>query len=190
VVRVLLVLCVVAFFAVRSEVDAQDAQGPAYAVQGIAPPVCNFSPPIAGDASNMTLSAASSTENLIAINQLNDPATSQLRPASIMLTMKGICNHAHSFNVATLRGGLLTENSATGFANRVDYSTSVFWGSAVSVLETSGAGGQTTPDSPTNGAVSGTMQVQITIGQAGAGNLPLLAGVYSDRIKITFRPQL
>jgi hypothetical protein len=190
VVRVLLVLCVVALFVVRSEVKAQDVQGPAYVVQGIAPAVCNFSPPIVSQASNMTLGAASSTENLIAISQLNDPATSQLVPASIMLTMKGICNHAHSFSVATLKGGLLTGNSAAGFANRVDYATSVFWGSAVSVLETSGAGGQTTPDSATSGAVSGTMQVQITISQAGAGNLPLLAGVYSDRIKITFRPQL
>ncbi len=77
------------------------------------------------------------------INQLVDPATAQLQPASISLSLNGICNNAHSFVIQSTGGGLQTSAGATpGFSNRVDYSASVLWGGASSSLQTSGAAGQ------------------------------------------------
>jgi hypothetical protein len=138
----------------------------------------------------MTMGAASATPNSISINQLADPTTAQLLPASITVTSKGACNHAHAFKIATKNGGLQTGTSALGFANHVNYTAIVSWGSIVSQLDTSSVPGQTTLNSITTGAYSGNMQLQIQISTNGAGNLPLVAGAYTDDLTITFGPQM
>ncbi len=138
----------------------------------------------------MTLGMASNAQNSISVNQLADPATAQVRAASITVTAKGTCNHAHAFKIATKNGGLQTGTSAPGFANHVNYTAIVSWGSMVSQLDTSGVQGQTTPNSITMGAYAGSMQLQILIPQDGAGKLPLVAGAYTDDLTITFGPQI
>ena len=75
------------------------ADGPVVAVKGAAPAVCYFAPAQSGPASNMTLGSASAGQVALMINQLVDPATAQLQPASIALSLNGICNNAHTFMI-------------------------------------------------------------------------------------------
>ena len=139
----------------------------------------------------MTLGSASASQANLVINQLVDPATAQLKPASISLSLNGICNNTHTFSIQSNEGGLQTSNGATpGFSNHVDYSASVLWGGSSSSLQTSGAAGQSSPIAVVPGAFAGTLQLQVTVGAGGANGLPLLAGTYSDNITITFKPQM
>ena len=88
--------------------SALAADGPAVAVKGAAPAVCYFTPAQSGPASNMTLGSASASLADLLINQLIDPATAQLQPASISLSLNGICNNAHTFAIQSNGGGLQT----------------------------------------------------------------------------------
>jgi hypothetical protein len=177
----------VAFFAT----SAMAADAPAVAVQGSAPPICYLTPPQLGQASNMTLGSMSASQYVLLINQLNDPATAQVRPASISLSLRAICNHAHSLAIQSRSGGLRTATGETpGFSNRVDYSVSVLWGGSSNSLQTSGIAGQSSAETVTPGAFAGTLQLQISVGADGANGLPLLAGIYSDNIVITFKSQM
>ncbi len=171
--------------------SALAADGPAVAVKGAAPAICYFTTAQSGPASNMTLGSASGGQYALSINQLVDPATAQLQPASIALSLTGICNNAHSFVIQSTGGGLQTSVGATpGFANRVDYSASVLWGGASGSLQTSGAAGQSSSLAVVPGAFAGTLQLQIVVAAGGANGLPLLAGAYADAITITFKPQM
>jgi hypothetical protein len=186
-------LPVAAIFAsggLAAEAAAQSQGNPTLAVAGTAPAVCVFSAAQAGQASNMTLGAASSTQNVLTINQLSDPATAQLLPASITVTSTGSCNHTHRLSVATKNGGLLTSASAVGFTNLVDYVAIVSWGSSVTQLATSGAQWQRVDSSLPIGAYAGTLQIQIQISNSGVSNLPLVAGAYTDALIITFEPRI
>ena len=174
-----------------SVTSAMADDGPVVAVKGAAPAVCYFTPPQSGAASNMTLGTASASQATLMINQLVDPATAQLQPASISLSLNGICNNAHTFAIQSNAGGLQTASSATaGFSNHVDYSASVLWGGTSSSVQTSGAAGQASTMAMVPGAFAGTLQLQITVAAGGANGLPLLAGTYSDTIAITFKPQM
>ncbi len=169
---------------------AEDSPRPAVAVHGRAPAVCMFSQPEAGQASNMMLGAASVARSMLNINRLTDPATAQLRTASITVTSKGVCNHPHVLTITTKNGGLQTPTSPRGFANHVNYTATVSWGASVSQLQTSGIPGQTTPNGFSIGAYLGDMQIQISISQDGASNLPLVAGAYTDDLTITLQPRI
>jgi hypothetical protein len=163
----------------------------AVAVQGAAPPVCFLTPAQLGQASNMTLGSLSASHYVVVINQLSDHATAQLRPSSISLSWKAICNHAHTLAIKSSAGGLRTLSSETpGFAKRVDYTASALWGGSSGTLQTSGVAGQSSPEAVMPGAFAGTLQLQITVGADGANQLPLLAGIYFDNIVITFKPQI
>jgi hypothetical protein len=172
-----------------SSVVDNDAQAE-FGVQGSAPPVCLFSEPHTTQASNMAIGVASSTRSTLNINRLADSSTAQLLPASITVVSNGTCNHAHTFTIATKNGGLNTATSAGGFANHVDYTAIVSWGLSNSQLQTTGLEGQKTPNSIPIGAYAGDMQLQILINQDGSRNLPLVAGVYTDDLTITFQPQM
>ncbi len=170
---------------------ARAADAPAIGVKGAAPAICYFKAAQSGAASNITLGSASASQVSLVINQLVDPATAQLQPASMSLSLTGICNNAHSFVIQSTGGGLQTSASATpGFSNRVDYSASVLWGGTSSSLQTSGAAGQASSLAVVPGAFAGTLQLQIIVAAGGANGLPLLAGAYADTITITFKPQM
>ena len=139
----------------------------------------------------MMLGSAFGGQVPLAINQLVDPATAQLQPASISLSLNGICNNAHTLVIQSNGGGLQTSAGATlGFSNHVDYSASVLWGGTSGSLQTSGAAGQSSSLAVVPGAFAGTLQLQIIVAAGGANGLPLLAGAYADTITITFKPQM
>jgi hypothetical protein len=167
-----------------------DGDNPAVAIQGASPAVCIFAAPQSGQASNMILGPTSATQNSISVTKLADSTTAQLLPASITVTSKGVCNHAHAFKIASKNGGLHTGTNAPGFANHVNYTAVVSWGGMISELSTSGLSGQTTPSNMTTAAYAGNMQLQILIPEDGASRMPLLAGQYADDLTITFGPQM
>lgn len=167
------------------------ADAPVVAVKGSAPAICYFTPAQAGQATNITLGSVSASQFTLMINQLIDPATAQLQPASISLSLNGVCNNAHTFTIQSNGGGLQTSGSAMpGFANHVDYSASILWGGASGTLQTSGLAWQSSSTGVVPGAFAGPLQLQIMVGAGGANGLPLLAGTYSDTIIITFKPQM
>lgn len=173
---------------------ALDSQSHSVAIRGEAQPVCSFSSPQALQAANMAIAPSALSQNTIGIGTLIDPATAKLAGASIWLSLKGLCNRAHSISISTGNGGLKPANAspgapAPGFSSRVDYTAQVVWASSTSALRTAGTSGQATPAALTNGAYSGDLGLQIVIDPAVPGDLPMLAGTYTDKITVTFRPQ-
>ena len=119
------------------------ADGPVVAVKGAAPAVCYFSPAQSGSASNMTLGSASAGQVALMINQLVDPATAQLQPASIALSLNGICNNAHTFLISRM-GAACRQRAARRLAlptASITAQASCGGGTSGS-LQTSGAAGQ------------------------------------------------
>ncbi|MGC1585908.1 MAG: hypothetical protein WA791_09415 [Rhodomicrobium sp.] len=141
----------------------------------------------------MALSASQASQNTVSVGTLIDPVTAKQQAASISLTLKGLCNRAHSIRIATGNGGLKPQNAIAampnGFSNRVDYTAQIFWASSSNALRTAGASGQSTPVAVINGAFSGDLGVLITIDPGSADYLPMIAGTYTDKLIVTVQPQ-
>ncbi len=164
-----------------------------FAIQGNAQPVCNFLPAQSAQASNMAIGTGLSAQNTLNVNQLVDPGTAQLLPASISVTMKGMCNHPHTITITTQNGGLHSQNKvspSSAFADHVNYNATVSWGSSVSQFRTSGVKGQGAPESAASGPFAGELRLDIAINHSDAGQLPLIADTYAENLIIKFKPQL
>ncbi|MBT3072168.1 hypothetical protein KKP04_15040 [Rhodomicrobium sp. Az07] len=159
-------------------------------MQGNAQPVCHFEAARQVRSTNMAVSGGSATQNILSVTQLIDP-NARAVATSISVTLKGMCNHPHAMTVSSGNGGLdpLTKTEAgSGFVQRFDYGASVAWGPSVVALQTGGVQGQSTPEAIAPGAVSGDLRIDIEVSDP--GDAPVVAGIYTDNLVITFRPLL
>lgn len=100
------------------------------------------------------------------------------------------CNAPSNLQLTSQSGGVKTATTAvTGFAAKIDYTASATWHSVTATINTASAG----PTGPYSGtaapvatAFSGSLSVSIT---PTANALPLLAGSYSDTLRVTLVPQ-
>lgn len=179
--------------ALSSACFALDAQSRSIALSGEAQSVCSFSPAQALEAANMALSPSPALQNAVSVAVLIDPSTAKQQAASISLSLKGLCNRAHSISIGTGQGGLTPQSTLAavpnGFSSRVDYTARVLWASSATALRTAGISGQTTPLAMINGAYSGTLRLEIMIEPGGAAHRPVVAGSYTDNLVITIQPQ-
>ncbi len=173
-------------------VDAEDGASQAFALRGKAQPVCSFQPAQARQASNMAVAASSGAQNVLSVTQLTD-LNAKLTSASITVTLKGMCNHPHTMTVSSKNGGLvplIKTEASSEFIQHIDYSASISWASSVSVLQTEGVQGQTSPSVVAPGAVSGDLRLDISIASANAADAPVVAGTFTDNLVIVFTPLL
>jgi len=138
----------------------------------------------------MAVSGGSASQNILSVTQLLD-SNARAVATSIAVTLKGMCNHPHVMTVSSGNGGLVPQartEAASGFVQHFDYDASVTWGASIVTLQTQGIQGQSTPEAVAPGAISGDLRIDISVSDP--GELPVIAGTYTDNLVITFRPML
>jgi hypothetical protein len=166
-----------------------------YRVIGSVPQVCTVSDPqlLAGVA---PINVSSLTAQAITITDLVDSRTLAVNAASFGVGFNAFCNYAHRLIVESQNNGLWRQDltpAAQGFADAVPYTAEVRWGGTDNTLQANAAVRQITDLSvPVNNPASGQIELRVQI-LSGASNAlsyaPLLAGAYSDIIRVTVEPQ-
>jgi hypothetical protein len=125
----------------------------------------------------------------IALGTLANGDTARAMPASISVTFDSVCNETLFIRLVSANGGLAPDNGAPasgGFANRVDYTADLTWGAEHTSLTTGGSS-SSSAGVQLPGAQAGAVTLNITIP---AGSQPLVAGDYSDVLRVEFAESL
>lgn len=138
---------------------------------------------------------------------INNAATGGVSTATIGITAAGAvdtsivtpsgspfanvaCNAPSNLRLTSQSGGVKTAAAAvTGFTGRINYTASATWNSVTASIDTSLAGASGPylgVIAPVATAHSGSLSVSIT---PTANAQPLLAGTYSDILRVTLVPQ-
>lgn len=179
-----------------ASIQADTEQGQSLGVGGDAPPMCAItSAPTSSQAANVSLSSADLSQGRIVIDQLIDPSTAQLQPASIKLSFDVTCNGPHRVLIRSTRGALEPEDPpsalAERFATEVYYTAFLTWDNTTIEMTASGNAGTAQSESLSSFAVTGKVDLEVKVD--GALNdmvKPLLEGKYSDTLVIVLRPQI
>lgn len=118
------------------------------------------------------------------------------RATNFTARLSAMCNVSHQVVISSDRGGLWRSpagTSVTGFANGVPYRAKVTWNGAQTTLSATAASEapmqQTmNVDTPGTGDVDVEFHIDQAATNAGSGS-PLVAGSYSDTIRVTMGPQ-
>jgi hypothetical protein len=167
---------------------ASEAGESRFGVESHAVPMCAFtSGAQAAAQSNMSLNGTANELSKITINELNDEITAKLKRASIQLSIRGVCNHAHRISIMTTKGALVSSSQATStggaFLNQVGYNAMVTWGNQSIELTTDGTQGKISSSNPIGGANIGVITVAISIDERNNSfDIPVLAGTYTDTL--------
>lgn len=142
--------------------------------------VCRLGAMISTSAENASFQPTNNG-GLLEITTLASPQTALVQPATMALTLDGMCNQPHTLKIRSANGGLTTDaNAAPGFINRIDYAARIAWGGQAGVLQPQGQVGANLALAIPTAAGSG-LGVQIDIIPA---SLPAVAGQYEDSLVI------
>jgi len=175
--------------------NANTDEGQTLGLGGDSPPMCAItSAPAGGQAANMSLQQSDLTQGRVVIDQLIDPSSARLQPASIQLTFDVTCNGPHRVKIRSVNGVLELETPLTtltpSFVTQVNYNAALTWNneSISMVAEGNEATAQST--SLAGSAARGIVELEIQI-DASLNDMtkPLVKGKYSDTLKILLSPQ-
>lgn len=166
-----------------------------FPVTGSVPQVCNVGQPVHG--AQAPINFVGLQGNGLAIQQLVDPTTLQSRAASIEILFAGACNYPHRLVIESQNNGLwrntLGATAAEGFSSSIPYSVTVNWGDQNSRFEVDAATRAIRNLELASDAAAGDVSLRLEIQQGASGggpnNAPLLAGAYSDTLRVTVEPQ-
>lgn len=171
---------------------AQDQQ--TVTVVGDANLMCTVGQPTqsAGALSNFD----SPSGSVFGITQLADPDTLSTQAANITLSMDAMCNSIHRVVIASDNNGLWRQGVTTapsGFGSAVPYRANLVWADQQYPLTAEAASRQAVEEEMLIGRPNtGEMLIEFEI-NAGATNAglgaPLLAGEYSDVLRVTVESQ-
>ena len=137
----------------------------------------------------MGLAAGTVSSGIITISQMIDDATATLKPATIALSIRGLCNIPHNLTLASSRGALVSENASLEvqgtFLKKVHYRAIAQWGPATATLLADGGSASPTVSHDMALAHVGDLTIDITVD--GANNdltVPVVAGTYSDTLAV------
>jgi hypothetical protein len=183
-------------FACQASAQAATSASQTFAVSGGAPQVCAVSNPVLSAGGLVNFQSLNGTTLQLA--QLANPQTLATNAATATITFAAVCNYPHqivleSQNNGLYRGGAVGAPPPAGFADGVPYTADLTWGQVTSrffVPATTRQVNQNRVPVPT--ATAGDLKIELTV-QAGASNLsanaPLVAGVYTDTLRVTVEPQ-
>jgi hypothetical protein len=167
-----------------------------FAVDGEAPQVCAVQNPVLAPGALVNFRGLNGT--MLQIDQLADPSTLTTLAASADVIFAAVCNYPHrivleSQNNGLWRGGAVGASAPSGFADGVPYTASLTWGPASSSFVVDATARKTSQLSAmVNRPAAGDIRIHLAI-QSGATNLsanaPLVAGIYSDTLRVTVEPQ-
>ena len=153
---------------------------------------------------NPTLSNATATNNVrsladgvLTIDALMDATTLSTRAAEFGIALEAVCNYNHRVILTSENNGLWREPEAGvvpgGFAGAVPYRASLDWAGEQTILA---ANAETRRAESREMAVAkpnaGSVLIDVRINEGAtnrAANLPLLAGVYRDTLRVTIEPE-
>lgn len=181
--------------------SAAGAAAPSYAqdrqvvtVIGRAERACFLGLPVQADAPSLNFDSAGGS--VFNVTRLTSAETLTTRPARITLGMDAMCNGVHRVVIASDNNGLWrqdTGESQSGFGTAVPYEAHVIWADQQHSLTADAASRGYVEDQMLVGRpAAGSLLVEFAIapGATNAGiNAPLLAGDYSDVLRLTVQPQ-
>ena len=134
--------------------------------------------------------------SVFGITRLADPETLSTRAATITLSMDAMCNTIHRVVIASDNNGLWRQGVTTapsGFGSAVPYTANLVWADQQYPLTAEAASRRSVEEEMLIGRPNtGEMLIEFEI-NAGATNAglgaPLLAGEYSDVLRVTVESQ-
>lgn len=156
-------------------------------IVGTAAPACLMRAPQDASGVNANFRNIDGSTGEIRIVEMVNPQTALPRNTVLNLAFPIICNSAHLLRVQSNNGGLrrLGSNERNqgrgGFAEFMPYSLSAAWAGQNRSQSSDVAGGL-----QINSANGGAGTVDVGFAMA-AGNVPLIAGTYTDTITVEFR---
>jgi hypothetical protein len=165
-------------------------------VTGSAPQICTVQNPVIGQGALINFRSLNGTT--LQIDQLADPKTLATSAAVADVTFAAVCNYPHrivleSDNNGLWRGGAAGAPPPPGFADGVPYTATLIWGVINSRFEADATSRRIHQSTiPVDQATAGDIQIHLAI-LPGSSNLranaPLIAGEYSDTLRVTVEPQ-
>jgi hypothetical protein len=134
--------------------------------------------------------------SVFGITRLADPETLSTRAATITLSMDAMCNTIHRVVIASDNNGLWRQGVTTapaGFGSAVPYTANLVWADQQYPLTAEAASRQSVEEEmligrPNTGEM--LIEFEINTGATNAGlGAPLLAGEYSDVLRVTVESQ-
>ncbi|MFM5893076.1 MAG: hypothetical protein ACKOQM_01405 [Novosphingobium sp.] len=132
------------------------------------------------------------------IIQFTDPATLQVRSASVTIGFDAVCNFPHAVRIESANNGLWpvdrrVADTPAGFGYAVPYSAQVNWGPVDAQFNTDAKiRTQVQQVVSVSDAVAGEFRLRFQI-EDGASNVenraPLIAGAYVDTVRIYLEPR-
>jgi len=175
---------------------ASSASASEMSVTGSAPQVCAVQNPVVGAGALVNFRSLNGTT--LQIDRLADPTTLATSAALADIRFAAVCNYPHRITLESDNNGLWRGGSAgaappPGFADGVPYTATLVWGPVNSRFEADATGRRVRQSTvPVDEATAGDIEIHLAI-QAGASNLranaPLIAGVYTDTLRVTVEPQ-
>lgn len=176
--------------------NLQDADATqAMAVSGNVPEACTIGAPTLSPSVQQNFRGLDG--NLLQVDQLVDPVTLSTRAASVELVFASFCQTAHRLIIESRNNGLFREPGsvappAPGFGYAVPYLATAQWGAQVLQLRADASTRRIHEDWIGAGPTHGDLKLRLDIA-AGATNdrfnSPLVAGLYSDTLRITLEPR-
>jgi hypothetical protein len=165
-------------------------------VSGNTPQVCAVRNPTLAPGAQINFLGLSG--NTLQIDRMVDSTTLSTSAASVDVRFNAVCNYPHRLRLESQNNGLwqtgqITGTPPAGFGTAVPYRAAFSWGSVNGELDTD-AQSRRIADQRFNidNATAGMILLHISIAP-GASNLrsnaPLLAGYYSDTLRIFVEPQ-
>lgn len=183
-----------AFAAMPASAQATDTSK-AMAVSGNVPEACTIGAPALSPSIQQNFRGLDG--NLLQVEQLVDPVTLSTRAASVELVFASFCQTAHRLIIESRNNGLFrepgsAEATAPGFGYAVPYLATAQWGAQVLQLRADASTRRIHEDWVGAGPTHGDLKLRLDIA-AGATNdrpnSPLVAGLYSDTLRITLEPR-
>ncbi len=132
------------------------------------------------------------------IEQLTDPQTLAARAASATVTFVAMCNFPHQIRLESQNNGLWpvdarVASTTPGFASALPYRANVAWGQTTGSLEADAKVRATNEQRiAVNGASVGDLRLRVELQQGasnGESNAPVVAGIYTDTLRIYLEPR-
>jgi hypothetical protein len=153
---------------------------------------CKFdAAPTFSGLNNISVASNSIGTSVLNVNTATN-ASGIMANSGFTMAVNATCNHPSQVIMTTVKGGLKdstpTSVSSGTFLNRLDYAALATWdGAPIGILSTNGTANTSSSPQLASGAHSGplTVGVGFILNQTS----PLLAGDYSDTLRISLSPQ-
>lgn len=166
------------------------------AVTGNTPEICALQPGATQVGSLVNISGLDG--DTLTVIQFVDPQTLAIRAANATISIAAVCNFPHRLRIESENNGMWPGDGRqsldkNGFTSAVPYTARVNWSGTTNTLTTDGRVRQLV-DQRVNisAAAAGNLELRVEIAPGASNtrvNAPVLAGTYSDTLRIYLEPR-